>query len=119
MSKKYSIDQTNFIAEEPLLEDFDPFAEEKQQVKKKPNKVIVLSLVSVGVIVLMIVVLVVILSGSGGNGQFNATPTPQPTHTTQTQNEFTQRINQLQKELKDADPAKRSDPFPQVNMNIQ
>lgn len=112
--------QTHFAEEEPLFEEsslpVDPNAPIVPRKKKSP---LALILIGAGLIVIVILFLIVIMLLMPVQMlPTKAKPSPTPT-VKKDVSALEQRINELDVDLKQADPSKLDLPFPPVNMELE
>lgn len=126
-NNEYSGDQTQFSIEEPLLErQVKPVVEKKVEpttdsdaasVAEKSQKLL---FVAVGLALFIFIILILLIVTLNRSNTSGIEPSLElDTMPEQISGPFTQKINDLEKELQASDPSQEELPLPPVDMNIR
>lgn len=114
--------QTSFFEDELLEQtpptmpvEIDPQQAEKEIARKKRKRLLILAGTG-GVVVLLFLVAGVVLLTPEAIPRLTATPSPIAIGQTPQQNQITKRLDELEADLRAADPIEINTPFPPVNM---
>lgn len=114
--------QTTFFEQELLEQtpptmpvEIDPDFAEKEVARKKRKRQLILG-GTVGVVVLLFFVAGVVLFMPEAVPRLTATPSPIPFGQTPAETQLTRRLNELETDLRTADPIEIDTPFPPVNL---
>jgi|GEM_PF-1221255 len=114
--------QTTFFEQEVMGEspaelpvDIDPNFAEKEIARKKRKRILILA--GTGSIAgLLLVVALLVLIMPEAQQRLTATPSPIPFGQTPTETALSRRLDEVEADLRAADPVKLDAPFPPVNM---
>lgn len=114
--------QTTFFEQEVMGEtpaelpvDIDPDFAEKEIARKKRKRMVILAGTGSMAGLLLIVALLVLIMPEAQQ-RLTATPSPIPFGQSQTETTLSRRLDELEADLRAADPVKLDAPFPPVNM---
>jgi len=124
MFKSDSYNQTEFSAEEPLYEKVrspekpaEPMPEEEVAVAPKDNKKKKILIASGIIFASFLIIISVLMSGGGTTSESKLNPTPTP-EAVDTRTPMQARLEELQAELREADPNQQPLLFPSMDYNI-
>lgn len=118
-TKQYSLDQTAFSVEEPLYEGSHSPVKKSSKLTspvKKPNRWVFLALASTGMCI--IVLGIAMLTTRQDAPVTQATPQPTVVPDTPELSRLEELLNEVEKDIENADPTDADLPFPPVETQI-
>lgn len=131
MTNPENLNQTTFQETEPIFEKpslpqatttVRQFSDEEEMPESKPvsakRKNTPLIIVGVGIFFLLLLSILLLMAKPTKRRIQTATALPSPTPQTQAQTQLQREVDQLDTDIKSADPQNNSLPFPPVNFNL-